>query len=207
MLKYFFLYTDNHALKFISRQEKMNQRHAKWVEYMQNFTFVLKHISGQTNKVLDALSRRCLILQECKVIVLAFGNVKEMYKDDPNFKEIYEAYENPVSRDISPWEQYMSQEGLLFKSSQLFIPRCSMRDNLLQEKHGRGLTGHFGQDKTYAQLRSFYFLPSMRSYVRKYVERCRTCQHANGRSQNTGLYQPFPIPSPPWDAVSMDFVL
>ena len=70
MPKEFVLYTDNHALQFISRHEKLNQGHVKWIEYMQNFTFVLKHISGQTNKVVDALSRRCLILQECQVTLL-----------------------------------------------------------------------------------------------------------------------------------------
>jgi hypothetical protein len=59
----FVLYSDNQALQFIIRQEKLNQRHAKWVEFMQNFTFVIKHIVGNTNKVVDALSRRCLILQ------------------------------------------------------------------------------------------------------------------------------------------------
>jgi glycosylphosphatidylinositol transamidase (GPIT) subunit GPI8 len=32
--KEFVLYSDNHALQFITQQEKLNQRHVKWVEYM-----------------------------------------------------------------------------------------------------------------------------------------------------------------------------
>jgi hypothetical protein len=43
----FVLYSDNQALQFITRQEKLNQRHAKWVEFMQNFTFVIKHIAWE----------------------------------------------------------------------------------------------------------------------------------------------------------------
>jgi hypothetical protein len=48
----------------VSQQEKLNQKHAKWVEYMHNFMFVIKHIAGTANKVADALSRKCLLLQE-----------------------------------------------------------------------------------------------------------------------------------------------
>ena len=62
MPKEFVLYTDDHAFQLISREKKLNQRHVKWVEYMQNFTFVIKHISGETNKVVDALNNRFLIL-------------------------------------------------------------------------------------------------------------------------------------------------
>jgi hypothetical protein len=47
----------------------------------------------------------------------------------------------------------------------------------------------------------------MQTDVKKFVEKCRICQHAKGRSQNTGLYQPLPIPNRPWDAINMDFVL
>ena len=65
--------------------------------------------------------------------------MKEMYNDDPYFKDIYEARESLVSRDRIPWIEYMLQEGLLFKCSQSCIPKCSMRDKLLQEKNGRGL--------------------------------------------------------------------
>ena len=47
----------------------------------------------------------------------------------------------------------------------------------------------------------------MRVDVHRFVGNCQIYQHANGRQQNTGLYQPLPIPKRPWDAVSMDFVL
>jgi hypothetical protein len=43
---------------------------------MQNFTFVIKHISGIANKVADALSRKCLLMQEFKVRTLGFDDLR-----------------------------------------------------------------------------------------------------------------------------------
>jgi hypothetical protein len=94
--KEFSLYNDNHDLQFVTQQEKLNQKHIKWVEFMQNFTFVLKYIFGTANKVVDALSKKCLLMKEFRVKTLGFDNLKEMYRDDPYFKE---AYENPILRD------------------------------------------------------------------------------------------------------------
>jgi hypothetical protein len=105
--KEFVLYSENHALQFVTQQEKLNQRHVKWVEYMQNFTFVIKHISGTANKVADALSRKCLLLQEFKVRTLGFDDLKDMYVDDQDFKEAYEVAENPVLKDCSKWVEYI----------------------------------------------------------------------------------------------------
>jgi hypothetical protein len=125
--KEFVLYSDNHALQFVTQQEKLNQKHVKWVEYMHNFTFVIKHISGTTNKVADALRRKCLLLQEFKVKMLGFDDLKDMYRDDLDFKEAYEVVENPVLRHRSPWIEYMIQQGLLFRGNQLCILKFSMR--------------------------------------------------------------------------------
>jgi hypothetical protein len=113
--KEFVLYSDNQALRFITRHDKLNQRHAKWIDFMQNFTFVMKHISGNANKVVDALSRRCLILQEFQVKILGFEHLKDMYRDDLDFKEAYEECANTVLRDRSQWTEYMIQYGLLFR--------------------------------------------------------------------------------------------
>jgi hypothetical protein len=79
ILKEFVLYSDNQALQFITRQEKLNHRHAKWVEFMNNFTFFIKHIVGTAKKVQDALSRRSLIVQEFQVETLGFEHLKEIY--------------------------------------------------------------------------------------------------------------------------------
>jgi hypothetical protein len=81
-----------------------------------------------------------------------------MCSEDAYFKEEYEACQNPFLRDRSPWIDFMLQEGLLFKGSKLCIPKCSMRENLLQENHSGGLAGHFGNEKTYAQLSIFLSL-------------------------------------------------
>ena len=47
----------------------------------------------------------------------------------------------------------------------------------------------------------------MRSEVEKYVKNCKICQYAKGKSQNTRLYKPLPIPNRAWETISMDFVL
>jgi hypothetical protein len=101
VLQEFVLYSDNQALQFITRQEKLNQRHEKWFEFMKKFTFVIKHIAGNAKKVVDALRRRCLIMQEFQVKTLGFEHLKDMYHDDADFKEAYETCANPVLRDRS----------------------------------------------------------------------------------------------------------
>lgn len=191
----FVLFSDNSALQYVMQQHKLNHKHAKWVEYLQSFTFVLKHRSGQANKVADALSRRALLLQESSIQVLGFEHLKDLYQTDTDFKEAFEACQNPVLRNASPWLDYNLQEGLLFRGGQLCIPDCSMRENIVWEKHNGGLAGHFGINKTLEQLGHFYYWPKMSRDVQRFVNMCKVCQLSKGHSQNTGLYTPLPVPS------------
>jgi hypothetical protein len=59
----------------------------------------------------------------------------------------------------------------------------------------------------FAKLNESYFYPRMRANVKRFMDRCRICQHSKGKRQNAAFYQPFPIPEKLWDAVSMEFIL
>jgi hypothetical protein len=65
------------------------------------------------------------------------------------------------------------------------------------ESHGGGLTGHFGQKKTYDMLSDNFYWPKMRRDVIKFVERCVTCHKAKSKPNPHGLYTPLPAPKIP----------
>jgi hypothetical protein len=205
--KEFVLFTDHKALQYINNQGKLNQKHSKWVEFLQSYMFVLKHRSGKSNKVVDALSQRTVLLNTMSVVVVSLECVKGLYEEDADFAEAWKACKEPWSLDQTPFLDYHIQEGFLFKNQQLCIPHSSLQLNLIRELHNGGLGGHCGMEKTTTLVKEQYFWPNINKDVRKFVECCRVCQLAKGRSQNTGLYTPLSIPKRPWEDVSMDFIL
>ena len=53
------------------------------------------------NKIVDGLSRINFLLQVIQVNTLGFDGIKEMCKDDVDFKDAYASCENPVSNNRS----------------------------------------------------------------------------------------------------------
>ena len=88
------------ASQYLNSQGKLNQRHMKWVEFLQSYTFVLKHRSGRSNRVADALSRRWLLLIVMQVEVVGFDELKDLYPKDPNFAEACKACTEPDGQII-----------------------------------------------------------------------------------------------------------
>ncbi|KAJ0972256.1 hypothetical protein J5N97_020215 [Dioscorea zingiberensis] len=86
--KEFILFTDHEALKYINGQHKLSRRHAKWVAYLREFTFTLKHQAGSLNRVADALSHRSSLLTTMSAKVAGFEAFTDMYADDPSFGRI-----------------------------------------------------------------------------------------------------------------------
>lgn len=84
----FVLYTDHDSLKHLGSQEKISHRHASWISYLQQFTFVIKHKAGVSNRVADALSHRHGLLTELRVHVPDFDSFLELYVDDPFFSQV-----------------------------------------------------------------------------------------------------------------------
>ena len=195
------IHTDHESLKHLKGQQKLNKRHARWVEFIETFPYVIRYKQGKENVVADALSRRYALLSILDAKLIGFEHIKDLYPLDQDFSEEYQACEkNAVGK-------FYRHDGFLFRENKLCVPNCSLRDQLLRESHGGGLMGHFGIAKTLAILQDHFFWPYMKRDVERICGRCVTCKQAKSRAQPHGLYTPLPIPSEPWTDISMEIVL
>ena len=79
-----------------------------------------------------------------QVEVVGSNELKILYPNDLDFVEAWKACKEPIAVDRTRWLDYLIQDGMLFKGNQLCIPRSSMRENLIKEKHSGGMVEHFG---------------------------------------------------------------
>ena len=63
-------------------------RRAKWVEFMETFSYVIKYKQGNENIVANALSRRYVLLSTLDARFIGFEHIKELYNDDSDFANV-----------------------------------------------------------------------------------------------------------------------
>ncbi|KAG7599432.1 Reverse transcriptase domain [Arabidopsis suecica] len=199
--KEFVIHTDHESLKHLKGQQKLNKRHARWVEFIETFPYVIKYKKGKDNVVADALSRRYVLLTSLDARLLGFEQIKDLYANDSDFSKIFQSCEKFA------FGKYYRHDGYLFFENRLCVPHSSLRELFLREAHGGGLMGHFGVAKTYKVMQEHFHWPHMKRDVERLCERCATCKQAKAKVQPHGLYTPLPIPLHPWNDISMDFVV
>lgn len=128
LAKQFVLWSDHDALKFINDQRKLREKHAKWVYFLQDYSFVLKDGSGVENIVDVALSRVGFLLHRPTTSVAGFENLKDQYTACPNFAQTYNAVLHVNRRDFV---YYMIADGCLFHGSKSCIPKTLLHEFLI----------------------------------------------------------------------------
>ena len=134
--KDFVIHSDHESLKHIRSQAKLNRRHARWVEFIESFPYVIKHKKGRENVIADALSRRYTMLSQLDFKIFGLETIKEQYAHDGDFK-----YVLLNCKEGKTWNKFVLNDGFVFRANKLCIPACSVRMLLLQEAHGGGLMG------------------------------------------------------------------
>ncbi|XP_071918778.1 uncharacterized protein [Coffea arabica] len=132
-------------------QPKLSKRHAKWVSFIDTFSYVIKYKTGKTNVVADALSHRHSLLAVLDAKLLGFEMLKEIYAHDHDFGEVY------ASCLKSPHGKYFFHNGFLLYVDKLCVPNSSIRDLLIRETHSGGLMGHFGIVKILTMLQEHFY--------------------------------------------------
>ena len=125
MVREFILHSDHEALEYIQGQHKLNSRHAKWVQCLQSFQFTIRHKSRKLKKGVDALSRRYLLLFQSDACILSFEHLNLLHANDEDFGTLYAA----CQKDLK--ENYLVQEGFLFKGTCMCVPKCNPRELLI----------------------------------------------------------------------------
>ena len=73
----FVLFYDHQALRYLNSQKKLNAQHTKWVEFLNEYYFVINHRASIENKVVDALSCLTVTLHCMSAHVIGFDRLKD----------------------------------------------------------------------------------------------------------------------------------
>ncbi|GJU23734.1 putative nucleotidyltransferase, ribonuclease H [Tanacetum coccineum] len=141
--KEFVLFTDHDSLRHIRTQDKVSHKHGRWLEFLEKFTFVVKHKIGVSNRAADALSRRSNLLVSMQVDVPGLDVIREQLTLDPYFSIVLQGVQSGQKLDFN------IHDGFLFKGNQLCIPDTSLRLKIIKELHGEG---HVDRDRLYMPL-------------------------------------------------------
>lgn len=80
MPKEFVIHNDHESLKHLKCHCKLNKRHVKWNEFLEQFPYVIKHKKGKANVFADALSKRYILLSTLETKVSDFKHIRELYE-------------------------------------------------------------------------------------------------------------------------------
>lgn len=141
------------------------------------------------------------------------GSWTTAYSDDSHFRSVLKALRSTVNWSQQEFPQYsLREDGLITFEDSLGNPRIcvpkSLRNGIMQEIHD-GITegAHAGYHRCYNRIASLYYWPQMARDIKMYVSTCDICQKAKPRRHApVGFLRPIPIPTRPFEVVSMDFI-
>ncbi|GBG64020.1 hypothetical protein CBR_g40266 [Chara braunii] len=216
----FTILTDNSVLAAFHTKPKLTSRQARRWRDLSEFDFTIKKISGESNRVADALSRppdlqcedRQLSTISAPTIHPAFlDEYRRAYTQCPEFQSIYAdlqagKFVPNFKLDPSRLLYWLGRQGT--RTPRLCVPSTGqLCVRAIAECHDQRAAGHLGVFKTLDRLYRHYYWEHHRPFTKEYVRTCRICQEANiPNPPPYGLLQPLPIPTQRWTSVSMDFI-
>ena len=179
MGKKFKLRIDNCGLKHLFGQPTLSARKTRWLEFLSEYDFEIKHIKGKENQVANALNRRAhevhiaamsMYRTDLKEKIVATTNLDQHYVrikealQQGNFQQKFNYYE-------------LKEDGILMYKGKVYAPNSGeMKNDVLKEMHNVPYVEHPRYQKTIVIVRSQYFWLGMKNEVANYIARCLQCQ-------------------------------
>ena len=138
---------------------------------------------------------------------------KKSYLEDPMFKAIVNNAEYADGNTIPGRRFFVDKEGMVFFKDEHYQPRlcvpAGQRNFILREAHENPLeSAHAGPERLWQSLSSRFYWKRMKIDIIRYCSSCDVCQKSKPSTFGKfGLLIPNPIPSRPYQSISMDFIV
>ena len=206
--------------------QKLNQRQARWVLYLSQFDFTLKHVPGKSMEKADGLSRRLdwqeriendnedqmlvkpVWIKRTKTLVEENDLRNKIRKAQERNERVVKAVEELKKAEIKTLrdKEWTIEKGVVIKKGQIYMPERKLRREIIQLHHNMPVGGHGGRQKTTELLTRNYWQPGVTKEGGKYVDGYNTCQHYKNRSKApAGKLIPNTIPEKPQSYISVNF--
>jgi hypothetical protein len=172
MGKRFKLRIDHNRLKYLFDQPTLNARKSRWLEFLFEYDFDIKHIKGKENKVVDALNRRVHELHDT-IISMYQTDIKGTISKGANEDLQYVEFVAKLQK-VEDYE--FEADGTLMYKNIIYVPNSQeLKIIILKEMHNVPYVGHPGYHKTVAVVKSHCFWPGMKKEIVEYIARCMEC--------------------------------
>jgi len=165
--------SDNISLKYLFDQQNLNARQARWLAYLSEYDFEIKHIKGKENNVVDALRRNAILSAVSNYKTDLEENIKEKEESYVNYKKLRDKIDRNES-EIEESSYKLIENGLMMYKNKLYIPEIKLL--ILNEMHKIPYSGYPGYHKVITMLRKDLFWPNMKNEVTEFLARCMECQ-------------------------------
>ncbi|GBG89501.1 hypothetical protein CBR_g49292 [Chara braunii] len=164
--RHFKVYSDHETLRWLKTQAKMTPKLTRWAAEIDQYDFELKPVKGKYNVVADALSRRAdyfgAIVHYLDIGKDLQQKTREAYAQDPIYSDLLKRVKEAPKTEPN----YRTTDELLFEKTNVFDRLCipnseEIHSLILGECHDT--EGHFGWQKTLANLMHAYTWPRMKN--------------------------------------------
>jgi hypothetical protein len=140
----------------------LNARKTRWLEFLSEYDFDIKHIKGKENKVVDSLSRIVHIMHATTISMnqsYLKSRILDVVVTDQHYLRVKESLKQEnVQQKIKEYE--MKEDGLFMHKNRIYVPSSKeLRNLVLKEMHDVLYAGHPDYQKIIAAVRSQFFWP------------------------------------------------
>jgi hypothetical protein len=164
MGKRFELRTNHCGPKYLFGKPSLNVRKIRWLDFLGEYDFDIKHIRGKENKMVDALSRRIHEMHATTISMYQTNlhdRILEVAKSDQHYMDISATLQQGMSQQNLEGYELREDQILMYRRRVYVSNDQELKNIILSEMHKVPYVGHLGYQKKIVAVKKQYFWPGM----------------------------------------------